>query len=121
MTNPQQPSHDRVKLVLEQLETQLKQHDLWQSQWPSPEQLASTQPFAIDTLAFHQWLQFILLPRMHALVEGQHPLPEKFAVSPMATHVYRAELAQYRGLIQVLHELDILLSGEDPLELERQS
>ncbi|MFP3631919.1 YqcC family protein, partial [Burkholderia sp. SIMBA_045] len=49
----------------------------------------------VDTLEFHQWLQFIMLPRMWALVDSKRPLPEGIAVSPMAAHIYRSELEQY--------------------------
>lgn len=30
----------------------------------------------------HEWLQWVLLPHMHALLDGGHPLPSAFAVTP---------------------------------------
>lgn len=105
----------RTYRLLLRIEAELKHHELWQEHYPEPERLASQQPFAVDTLAFHQWLQFIFLPRMHALVEGQRPLPKNIGVSPMAAQVYSAKLEQYEQLVEALRELDILLSGSDPL------
>lgn len=105
----------RTYRLLLRIEAELKQQDLWQQHYPEPELLASQQPFAVDTLAFHQWLQFIFLPRMHALVEGQRPLPKNIGVSPMAAQVYSAKLDEFAELITALRELDILLSGSDPL------
>lgn len=105
----------RAARLLERIETELNCLGLWQDQNPAPHELASTQPFAMDTLDFHQWLQFIMLPRMWDMIDGEHPLPPNIAVSPMATHVYRDELENHEGLIEVLREFDILLSGSDPL------
>lgn len=107
--------------LLVRLEGQLKHLDLWESQHPPAEALASEKPFAIGALDFHQWLQFIFLPRMHALVEGQLPLPDAIGVSPMAAQVYKHKLEQYAQLIEVLREIDIHLSGKDPLLEDRQN
>jgi len=107
--------NNAVRDYLAELETELKQLDLWQASPPSPAALASTEPFAMDTLAFHQWLQFIMLPRFRALLDGGHPLPKNIAISPMATHAYRDSLSEHQKLIGLLQQLDILLSGSDPL------
>lgn len=67
-----------TKLVelLYQLEAQLQKHELWQQTMPSPEALQSVEPFAIDTLDPHEWLQWIFIARMHALVESSQPCQE---------------------------------------------
>ena len=57
----------RVAALLIDLEGALRSRLLWDADEPSPEALASTQPFCIDTLDFPQWLQFVFLPRMRAL------------------------------------------------------
>ena len=105
----------RAARLLERVEAELNCLGLWQSHQPPTHALASTEPFAMDTLDFHQWLQFIMLPRMWAILDGEHPLPQNIAVSPMATHVYRDELEHHEGLIMVLRDFDMLLSGTDPL------
>ena len=47
---------------------------LWQSEPLRPEQLAFTQAFAADTMAFPQWLQFVFLPRVReAIAENDFP------------------------------------------------
>lgn len=105
----------RAARLLERIEAELNCLGLWQTHFPSSQALASTEPFAMDTLDFHQWLQFIMLPRMWSMLDGEHPLPQNIAVSPMATHVYREEMEHHEGLIASLREFDILLSGADPL------
>ncbi len=105
----------RAARLLERIEAELNCLGLWQTHYPPAQALESAEPFAMDTLDFHQWLQFIMIPRMWAILDGEHPLPQNIAVSPMATHVYRDQLEQHDGLIASLREFDLLLSGTDPL------
>ena len=53
-----------VAALLMAIEAQLRQLNLWEEEAPTAEALASSEPFAIDTLSFTQWLQFIFLPTM---------------------------------------------------------
>ncbi|MDO6765035.1 YqcC family protein [Agarivorans sp. 1_MG-2023] len=75
---------DSVLLCLNQLETSLKKCNCWQMSEPSAAALASSQPFCVDTLSLPQWLQFILIPRMHALIESGSQLPQKVDIYPYA-------------------------------------
>ena len=74
--------HDSVRAQLHAIEALMRQHQLWQESAPQPDAFASTQPFCLDTLSPFEWLQWVLIPRMHALLEGGHALPQAFAVSP---------------------------------------
>jgi uncharacterized protein YqcC (DUF446 family) len=102
-------SHTAVAEVLLDIECELRRARLWQDESPSAEALASAEPFAVDTLAFHQWLQFILLPRMHQLVRERLPLPAACAVSPMAEEVYQQQLVM-KPLLAQLQRLDRLFT-----------
>ena len=95
-----------VRRELERLQAQLIQGGLWQSEPVPPQALASTQPFAVDTLRFEQWLQFIYLPRLFALLDAEAPLPTKVAVAPMAEEA----LAGRDEVIALLSKLDSLMS-----------
>lgn len=97
--------------ILEQLEVELKAAQLWQAQPPSLQALQSTAPFASDTLDFHQWLQFILIPTLNQLVEQRAALPNAIAISPMAIEVWRGQLREHRQIILQLKALDELLDG----------
>ncbi|MEZ5436402.1 MAG: YqcC family protein [Pseudomonadales bacterium] len=60
-------------------------------------------PFAVDTLDFHQWLQFIFLPRMRDLIDTRSTLPMQSNITAMAEvvwadnlhHSHRAVLRQF--------------------------
>lgn len=100
--------HQIMQLKLRELQLELQQQKLWQQIPPSPEALASAQPFAIDTLTLHQWLQFIFIPKVQALIDTNAPMPQGFAISPYAEEFYGAELAQRAPLIALLKEIDAL-------------
>ena len=107
--------HQRVSQILEQLELELKRLDLWQESAPAAEALASTLPFCVDTLEFHQWLQFVLLLRLRQILLLQMPLPTQIAIYPMATEVYKQSRPHHEQLIACLAELDEALTGR-PVE-----
>lgn len=100
--------HIAVAEVLMDIECALRQVQLWQEERPSAEALASDQPFCVDTLEFHQWLQFILLPRMRLMVERKSALPTACGIAPMAEEVYQQERGLKAPLIAQLQRLDQL-------------
>ena len=69
--------------LLFELEELLKAAGMWSAVTPSQEALASQQPFACDTLAFEQWLQFIFIPRLQILLKT-HTVPPPMQIQPMA-------------------------------------
>lgn len=95
-------------ITLEQL---LKQCHLWSDTQPSAAAMASHAPFACDTMAFEQWLQFIFIPKMTELVAQEHPLPTTMAIAPMAEQLWQG-MTDYVELIRHLHDFDALLSQQ---------
>lgn len=104
-----------VIYLLKELELTLQRFSLWQEEWPSDEALASTQPFALDTLEFHEWLQFIFIERIRQMVAAGHPLPTSVAIYPMASEVYKEDLVEMALLLDVIARIDECLSGK-PVE-----
>jgi len=83
-------THDNLppdlRPLLHALEAALRDADFWEAQPPSPQALASSMPFMVDTLRIEQWLQWVLLPRLHALLDARAPLPASCSVHPLAEH-----------------------------------
>ncbi|MFT3929779.1 MAG: YqcC family protein [Spongiibacteraceae bacterium] len=82
--------HIQIASLLIDIEAELRRLQQWQRELPSPEALASSEPFCVDTLTFAQWLQFIFLPRMHALVAAGQLPPGKCEIKPMAEEYFAA-------------------------------
>jgi uncharacterized protein YqcC (DUF446 family) len=102
--------HISVAELLMDIEKELRELQLWEFESPSTEALASTQPFAIDTLNFPQWLQFIFIPRLYVMVELRAPLPSVSGVKPMAEEYFQALHLNSAALILHLERMDNLLS-----------
>jgi uncharacterized protein YqcC (DUF446 family) len=64
------PSHDEVAGKLDEVEVELK----------------FTQAFAMDTMPFAYWLQFVFIPRVRSIVEEKGTFP---ATSMVATQAIR--------------------------------
>lgn len=100
--------HDRVRQQLQAIETLLRRHGHWQSSAPERAAFESSQPFCMDTMAPFEWLQWVLIPRMHALLEGGLPLPQAFAVGPYYEMALDAAHPQRDALLEELTRLDAL-------------
>ncbi|YCO05507.1 YqcC family protein [Vibrio sp. VNB-15] len=93
--------------LLHQLEAQLQKHELWQHTMPSPKALQSVEPFAIDTLHPHEWLQWIFIARMRTLVESNQPLPRGFSIEPYFSEAWKQE-PHYAELLVTIRTIDEL-------------
>jgi uncharacterized protein YqcC (DUF446 family) len=93
------------------IEAEMRRIEVWSSEPPSEQALASTQPFCIDTLAFTEWLQFVFLVRMKVIVERGHGLPDVSGIAPMAEEYFRARPEPGERLVWELEAIDRLISG----------
>ena len=57
-------AYQQLSDMLKTLEESLQSEELWLAQTPSDDALSSVEPFAVDTLTFIQWLQFLFLPQI---------------------------------------------------------
>lgn len=100
----------QISRLLNEIEHELRQLELWRSAPPSPEALASTEPFCVDTLSLSEWLQWILIPRMRALIEGQLPLPGNCAIHAIAVESFKDPSLDCSALLALIEALDTALS-----------
>jgi uncharacterized protein YqcC (DUF446 family) len=104
--------HTDIAELLIDIEAELRQLGLWDRLPPSPEALASDQPFSIDTLTLPQWLQFIFLPTIYRMLEEGQPLPQRCGIAPMAEEYFRGLGMASGALEQALLQVDELLSRD---------
>lgn len=98
--------HIQIASLLIDIEAELRRLQQWQHESPAPEALASTEPFCVDTLTFVQWLQFIFLPRMHALAAARQLPPGRCEIKPLAEEYFGGGGLDVANLLRVLGELD---------------
>ena len=111
------PTHAQLHALADLLlaiEQAMREADFWHAQVPSPAAMASRTPFCADTLAFSEWLQFVFIPRMRALIEDNATLPGASAIAPLAEEA----LDERRGkqtLVDHLRRFDRMIAdGEAP-------
>lgn len=104
--------HAEIREQLQVLQEHLQALDLWSAVPPSAEAMASTMPFMYDTLEFHQWLQWVFVPRLHALIEAGRPLPGNCNTHALGEHEF-ARLAprDVSALLAVLLRIDKRLNA----------
>lgn len=103
----------QVRQGLLAVEALLKAHALWQSEAPESAAFNSTQPFFLDTMRPLEWLQWVLIPRMHALLHAEAELPQNFAIAPYYEMALEAEIPARRELLVHLSALDALFIVPD--------
>ncbi|MCC1496925.1 YqcC family protein [Alcanivorax sp. 1008] len=108
MTDPRAPT---VSVLLDDIEIELRNLGVWSGQPPSPEAFASNVPFFADRMNFDEWLQWVLLPRFRALIEGALPLPERCQIAPMAEESLKHIEQDTQAIIDLLHQLDGVFSS----------
>ncbi|MDO4697698.1 MAG: YqcC family protein [Pasteurellaceae bacterium] len=81
----------QVKQHLTDLQIAMRLHNLWESTPPAEEALASDEPFCVSTLSATQWLQWIFIPRMQALLDANSELPRNFAITPYLEEALKDE------------------------------
>lgn len=102
---------NQTKLHLEALQQTMQRLNLWQAMPPAQEAFLSQEPFSLDTMAPEEWLQWVFIPRMHALLESGAPLPNQIAISPYIEEALK-EFDDLAALLAPLVALEELLQNQ---------
>ena len=106
------PERTEVRSLLDALARELQIEQLWDAQPPSDQALASTVPFMFDTLRIEQWLQWVFMPRVHALLDAGAPLPGNCSIHPLAEHQWSKRETQGlpKKALSLLEQIDARMS-----------
>ena len=98
----------KVREAIEKIEAEMKRIGYWQEEPLRPEQLDFQQAFAMDTMSYAQWLQFIFLPRVReAIASGA--FPGSSSVGTQAIREFDGDM-NASGLVTLLCNFDALFS-----------
>jgi len=106
----EQKKRQLVSELLNELESAMRQKNLWQTERPSEQALASTAPFAIDTLNFSQWLQFIFIAKMGTLLQLNLALPTAMAIAPMAVEYFKVQKESCPEIVALITRIDLTIN-----------
>ena len=96
--------------LLDALEQELRRLNVWSPLPPSPESMASSTPFCLDTMKFSQWLQWVFAPRLRALIDHGGPLPSGSNILSYAQLALPVEGLHSDELMAIIEQFDLLMS-----------
>lgn len=103
--------HIEIRDLLSRIEAEMRRLGLGSASPPPPHAFASTAPFCHDRMDFDQWLRWVLIPRMTALLDQGAPLPPECHIAPMAELTLAAkDTGRTQKLVDLIRELDNLIN-----------
>ncbi|MCW8983594.1 MAG: YqcC family protein [Gammaproteobacteria bacterium] len=101
--------HQLADLILN-IEAEMRGIALWDSTPPSEEAMQSLVPFCHDTLYFHQWMQWVFLPKMRSAIETERDMPTTSDIYPLAEYSLQKVERNTQQLLQLIEQFDRLIS-----------
>lgn len=95
-----------LEIILAEIEYELRSLELWQEKRPPEQAFRSDEPFFMNTMEFHEWLQFVLIERLRAMIENNDELPNKVALFPYAFEVYKYDKSTKMKLLKLIYKFD---------------
>jgi uncharacterized protein YqcC (DUF446 family) len=86
----------------------MKRIGFWRDKPLPPEAYKFHQAFALDTMPFAYWLQFIFIPRVNQVIDSGSQLPKASQVGAQAVREFDGA-HEASGLVQMLSEFDHLI------------
>lgn len=105
-------AHHGLADLLIELQISMQECGVWETATPTEKALASNEPFCVDTMAFEQWLRFVMIERFKVLLETGADLPVRCQIAPMAEDAFKSKPAEkVANLVACLNRIDAHLSG----------
>ena len=104
-------AYQQLSDMLKTLEEGLQREELWLAQTPSNDALSSVEPFAVDTLTFIQWLQFLFLPQIKQICQEAAELPAICSIAPMAEEYFKSIQITGDTIVSQLTQIDQLITN----------
>lgn len=100
---------ERVGQQVSRIESEMRNAGLWQSEPLRPEQYEFSQAFAMDTMSFAQWLQFVFLERVKEAI-SENAFPSRSMVAAQAVREFDG-VHEASSLVTALADFDAMIEG----------
>ena len=97
---------EKIAATVDKIEAEMKRIRYWELVPLKPEQMDFTQAFAMDTMSFAQWLQFVFLPRVREAITA-NDFPSSSSVGTQAVREFDGD-PNADELVTLLSEFDTL-------------
>jgi len=104
------PRCPEVEAKLDQIESEMKRIGMWQQQPLAQEQREVKGAFGQGSMSFEQWLQFVFIPNVRALIASRGKFPSSSEVSTQALREWKmwGSMENVDHLLDLLREFDEL-------------
>jgi uncharacterized protein YqcC (DUF446 family) len=101
-------AYEQATIFADRIERELRAINAWRAE-PLPDTAYdSEEAFSADTMTFHQWLQFVLLPRVRTIIGEGGAFPAESSVGAYAIRELDGD-DESAGLIRALCEFDCFI------------
>src|SRR3954470_2495910 len=105
-----QPDFDTVEQRIDAIEAEMKGIGYWRAEPLPPEMYDFKQAFAMDTMPFTAWLEFVFVPRVRSIIAERGEFPTHSMVGVQAVREFDGDTNADR-LVELLGEFDGLFGG----------
>ncbi len=102
------PQPEIVKARIDEIEAEMKRIGMWRNEPLPAEAYDFHQAFAMDTMTFSGWLQFIFIPRVNQIIESGGAFPTRSQVGAQAIREFDGDDEASR-LCSLLSSFDALI------------
>ncbi len=108
---PSQTLTANVRKIIAEIEAEMQRIGYWSTEPLPAEAYDFRQAFAMDTMAFPQWLQFVFIPRVRQITEEQGAFPSQSMVGTQAIREFDGD-ANAAQLVSYLNDFDHLFDKQ---------
>lgn len=94
------PDTQSVLFIIAEIEAEMRRIGLWQAAPLQPEQYQFSKAFAMDTMTFSQWLQFIFIPRVRDCAAS--------GIFPSTSQVSNQAIREFEGMPEASHLVTLI-------------
>jgi len=95
--------------IIAEIEAEMKRIGYWRAEPLPRDAYDFHQAFAMESMTFSQWLQFILIPRVHQIIEQHGSFPANSMVAVQAIREFDGD-ENASQLVDLLGKFDRLFS-----------
>lgn len=96
--------------MLDQIVHEMQRIGFWRDEPLPPEAYKFKAAFAMDTMPFPWWLQFIFVPRVREIIAARGAFPSSSMVGAQAVREFDG-LEEASELVSLLSQFDALIKG----------
>ncbi|MDQ5825639.1 MAG: YqcC family protein [Chloroflexota bacterium] len=102
------PDYLTARLKIDAIDAEMQRIGMWSAEPPPAEAFEFRAAFAMDTMPFVHWLQFVFIPRVREIIATEGDFPRSSQVGAQAVRELDG-INEASGLISLLSDFDYFI------------